>query len=398
MNLQLLFFIGVVQGILFVVHYIVYKTILFFGEISVQATTYVKYSFLALSIFFFIGSFITSYGFTLIGRVVYGLAATWLGVLFWLFFGAIFSLCLWGISTYIFPTLHTQHMSLGSHTYSVKQFYGLIVLLVIIGMNIYGLYHARHVRVKEYTVALPNLPASWERKQIVVVADTHFGNIWNTGTAKKISSLITSLRPETVLIVGDFFDGPVINFEEVAQPFGAIPTKYGVLYVTGNHEEYRDRAQYTNALSVQGVTVLHNEYKNLDGLIVAGIAYGDSTTKEKQDAVLKAMLSTSTSTDISPVILMKHVPNLLESAENAGVDLQVSGHTHNGQMWIASRVARAIYGTYVYGLNVFSSSDTSTRNVTAPMQILTTSGAGSWGPPQRIGTQNEIVLLTLIGK
>jgi len=151
----------------------------------------------------------------------------------------------------------------------------------------------------------------------------------------------------------------------------------GTFFVEGNHEEFRDPAKYLEAVRASGVRVLNNEKADIDGLQILGVPYRHATHEGHFRSVLEAI---GIDQDRASVLLT-HAPDHVAVAEAAGVGLQVSGHTHLGQFipytWIAAR----IYQEFVYGLNRIGK-----------MLVYTSSGAGTWGPPLRVGSQPEIVL------
>lgn len=396
MNIPIIIFIAVVQGILFLAHFIVYKSVIFFAGIESKGIMVTRLAFLALSLFFTIGSLITAQGFSLAGRTVYTMAAVWLGILFWLMSGAVIALILWNLGGIIFPSL--------SGLIWAKKAFGLLFLLIVIAINIYGLIHAQKITTNHYEISLPNLPSYWQGKKAVFIADTHFGNIWNIATARKTVKQIEALKPDIIFISGDFYDGPEINFSEVAEEFRALARKtpHGIYYVTGNHEEYRPKEQYLKPLRDAGIIVLENEIRTVEGLRIVGMNYGDSMNPIKQNEILSKLLTSQSGSNEKteatlpggPIIFLKHVPTSLDSAFVYGIDLQLSGHTHRGQIWPFSLLTKVIYKGYEFGLHDFSGQISDPLNQstsTKKLQVLTTSGAGSWGPPQRVGTDSEIV-------
>jgi uncharacterized protein len=152
----------------------------------------------------------------------------------------------------------------------------------------------------------------------------------------------------------------------------------GVYFVAGNHEEFGDDSKYLHAIEAAGVRVLSNEKVDLDGLQVIGVPYRDATKKEQLASALHGI---GLDRDRAS-ILLTHAPDHPDIAEAAGISLQLSGHTHVGQFLPWSWMARRIYRQFVYGLSRIGK-----------MQVFTSSGAGTWGPPLRLGSNPEIVLL-----
>jgi predicted MPP superfamily phosphohydrolase len=195
---------------------------------------------------------------------------------------------------------------------------------------------------------------------------------------RKIIRKLAALQPAAVFIAGDMYDGPKTNVEELAQAWKVWSPRLGTYYVTGNHEEFRDRNQYIRAVMRAGVRVLNNEGIDLDGMQLVGVHFGESLNVE----LFREILRKSAPDRTRPSILITHAPDRREAAAAEGISLQVSGHTHQGQLLPFTWAVKRMYGAYAYGLQRVGE-----------MQIYTSSGAGTWGPPLRVGTIAEIVLL-----
>jgi hypothetical protein len=164
----------------------------------------------------------------------------------------------------------------------------------------------------------------------------------------------------------------------LAAPFKELSPPFGVYYATGNHDEFGDTAQYIEALTRAGVRVLANEKVIVDGVAIVGVLYGDSTYPIRLRARLEAMRPGPGQASI----LLNHVPTRLPIVEEAGFSLQISGHTHCGQLFPFTWFTRRVFGNFTYGLQRFGA-----------LQVYTSCGAGTWGPPMRVGTYPEMVLL-----
>lgn len=198
--------------------------------------------------------------------------------------------------------------------------------------------------------------------------------------AKKIVNVVNEQRPDLVLIPGDFFDGPPLDIESVTRPMQDISSTYGTYFAPGNHEEYGDESLFLSSLEESGIYVLNNQVQSVEGLQIVGIDYSGTKTPEQQSIVLSDL----SLDENKPSILVKHEPSNIEIAQAFNIDLQVSGHTHKGQMFPLSIFTHMQYGKFHYGLNNLGKT-----------QVYTTSGVGTWGPPQRIGTDAEIVVIDL---
>jgi predicted MPP superfamily phosphohydrolase len=236
------------------------------------------------------------------------------------------------------------------------------------------------LRVRRVTVELPNLPASWRQKHALLISDVHLGHINGAGFARHIAAQARGLNPDLIFLAGDVFDGSKVDAAKVAAPLMELRPPLGVFFVEGNHEEFGGAAQFEEAMRDGGVRVLHAECVDVEGVRIIGIPYADS----HHPLQLRSFLEGLHLKGGPPSILLNHVPNRLPLAEHAGVSLQLSGHTHGGgQMFPFNLITRRAFGEFTYGLHRFGE-----------MQVYTSSGAGTWGPPVRVGTHPEIVLLS----
>jgi uncharacterized protein len=253
------------------------------------------------------------------------------------------------------------------------------LLLLSLATAIYGLVNARAIRVRHVTVELPNLPQSWRGRRALLVSDVHLGHVNQIGFARRIAAMARELNPATIFLAGDLFDGSKVDAHRWAAPLLELKPPLGVFFAGGNHEEFGGASHFEDALRASGIRVLHNECADVDGLRVAGVPYGHAFPMQ-----MRAFLEGLKLKDGPASILLNHVPNQLPLAEHAGISLQLSGHTHGGgQMFPFNFITRRAFGKFTYGLQRFGE-----------MQVYTSSGAGTWGPPMRVGTNPEIVLLT----
>jgi uncharacterized protein len=298
-------------------------------------------------------------------RTLYRVAATWLGFLNFLFLAA----CLaWVVDLGI----RILDVSL-SRPLIVATLYGVAALVAI-----YGVINARAVRVKRITVELPNLPPSWRGRVAALVSDVHLGHVNGVGFMRRIVSMIRLLQPDIVFLTGDLYDGTRVDAAALAAPWKQFSPAFGSYFVTGNHEEFADPKKYLDGIRQAGVRVLNNEKILIDGLQVVGVHFSDTTRADRFQSILDRARIDRTQTSI----LLSHAPHALAIPENAGVSLQLSGHTHRGQIFPSTWFTKRIFGPFTYGLQRFGD-----------LAVYTTSGAGTWGPPLRVGTNPEIVLI-----
>jgi hypothetical protein len=167
----------------------------------------------------------------------------------------------------------------------------------------------------------------------------------------------------------------------MAAPFSRIPTPNGTYFITGNHEEFFDNTPYLQAVRRAGIQVLYNEMVDLNGLQIIGVDYRDSRDEKK----LKAILQKMGIDRHKPSILLEHAPLHLKVAEEQGISLLLSGHTHHGQVFLFRWITSLVYKGFDYGLKRFGD-----------LIVYTSSGVGTWGPPMRLDTIPEIVVIQFI--
>jgi len=362
---QITFFtiaIGVIEAILISAHWVLYKSILRFFSIENQSfILYLKIILGILSVTFVLASLLASRFDNILVETFYRLAAGWLGFLY-LFL--IVSLLVW--------TLYYFNIKL-----TPAYLAGLIVLAILVG--IYGLVHANNVQVTRLNINLNNLPAAWQGKTAVWVSDLHLGDVRGVAFSQQVVDKINALNPEVVFVGGDLFDGVQANYPQLAQPFAQLKPPLGTYFITGNHEEFDGVGKFIAAAKSANMQVLDNQLTDLNGIQLIGVDYRDTS----QRAAFKKILADLNIQPGKPVILLKHSPYYVEESAEFGIDLQLSGHSHQGQIFPVQYISRLVFYGYEFGLHKLNN-----------LLIYTSSGAGTWGPPFRLGTNPEIVQIT----
>jgi uncharacterized protein len=298
-------------------------------------------------------------------RGVYRITAVWLGFVNYAFFSSI--LC-WLI--YLAARL--------AGITTERRYFAVMFLALAVAVTAYGVINASWTRVKRITITLPGLPASWRGRTAVLITDVHLGNFRAFGFSRRIAKMAASLNPDVVFIAGDLYDGTPADLARLAEPLRSLKPPLGTFFVEGNHEEFTDHSKYLKAVSGADVRVLNNERVELDGLQIVGVTYRDATHGEHFRKTLR-----NTGFDRSRAsILLTHAPDRIQVSAEEGLSLQLSGHTHRGQFWPWTLAAARMYGKYVYGLQRLGE-----------MQIYTSCGAGTWGPPLRVGSRPEIIAI-----
>ncbi len=257
---------------------------------------------------------------------------------------------------------------------------GLVVLTLLLILMIYGTWNARKIKVTSYDIHIPKKAGALSQLHIALISDTHLGTI-DDQRHKKIIDKLNSLKRDIVLVVGDITDD-IALFEKlgISNDFRTIRSTYGMYASFGNHEYMqKDLGVIMDQLGQAGIHVLRDVYvKVAESFYLIGRE--DKSSRMVSGKKREALEELMRDMDLKlPVLMLDHQPIDLEEANNAGVDLQLSGHTHKGQFSPFNLITRKIFKKDYGYLE------------TESLQLIVTSGAGTWGPPIRIGTSSEVV-------
>ena len=358
-----------IQVLLCLGHWLLFATAVSFFPVGVDAR-HALGAALAILSFSFVAASLLSFRFTSAPvRVFYTLASCWLGMLNFLVWAA--CLC-WLMALPV-------HWLDAAGEAQARVWIADALLGLAAAVSLYGFANARRIRERSMTVELPHLPDAWRGRKALLVSDLHLGHVNGAGFARRIAGIAKRLKPDVMLIAGDLYDGSKIDPARLAGPIFDIKPPLGIYFCGGNHEEFGDEAAYEAALRAGGIRVLHNELTDVDGVQVAGVRYEETTFPMRLRGILEKMRVDGE----RAAILLNHVPNRLPLVEQAGFGLQLSGHTHGGQIFPFTWITRRAFGKFTRGLHRFGR-----------LQVLTSTGAGTWGPPMRVGTAPEVVLIT----
>ncbi len=260
-----------------------------------------------------------------------------------------------------------------------------IFFLVIIGLiSLYSLFNGMQTpRVKTVTIPVKQLPQSMSGFTIVQLSDMHLDGYKGMGVIAKIVARVNALKPDLIVITGDLIDGDVSEDPAFCQQLKQLTARHGVLAITGNHEYYAGLQTFLHLAQCSNITVLRNQAITLsNGLQVIGLEDDEGQRFNSGGPDLeKAMVGCDAS---KPIILLYHRPFFSATAIQKGVDLQLSGHTHAGQIppmdllvWLYYKYPAGLYekdGSYIY----------------------TSPGTGYWGPAMRFLSKSEITLFRLV--
>ncbi|WP_422743221.1 metallophosphoesterase [Mycobacterium sp. WMMD1722] len=263
------------------------------------------------------------------------------------------------------------------------------VVAVAAALLVWGYTEAMRIpRVKRLDVGIAGLGRGLDGLRVVMVTDTHYGPIdrarWSAGVVARVNEL----DADVVCHVGDIADGTAAMREPQARPLADVRARSARVYVTGNHEYFSEAQGWLDYMQGIGWDALHNRHivvrRGGDRLVVAGVddATARSSGVRGHGANIEAALAGADRA--LPVLLLAHQPKQVRAAVSAGVDLQISGHTHGGQIWPFHVLVR-LEQPVVRGLSRHGERT----------QLYTSRGTGFWGPPFRVFAPSEITVLTL---
>ena len=344
-----------------------------------------------LSISFMVSAILVRMHINLFTRAFYTLSAFWSGLAIYLLVAATIA---WFIALAYWTIGRTPAMRpISSLLFAAAFLY-----------SAYGVWNAFHPRIINVDIEIPNLPESWHHKTIIQISDAHLGMIHTPRYFHGIVKTINSLDPDVIFITGDLFDsigaGDLPSF---IRPLNELEASNGIFYVNGNYENYIGMDSVMSVLDKTKIRVLRDEVTQIDGMQIVGVDYPEFGIKKD---IKKIILSQKDFKKGMPSILLYHTPTNIEQNSNTakefqtrtywdpdldftaarelGINLQLSGHTHRGQMIPFVYLAESLYRGYEYGFH---------RE--GDFSIYISSGLGTFGPPIRIGTESEIVLIRL---
>jgi len=290
-----------------------------------------------------------------LSRTLYTLASAWMGVFFLLFA----ALLIYEAVRLIWPLPPMTA--------------GLVIIFIVSLLTLGAVINDLFLYERQVEIPLANLE---KEVRIVQLSDLHIGTIKDKAFLQRVVKRTNAAKPDLVVITGDLVDGSAPLHHGMFDALNGLEAP--AYFVTGNHEEYEGVEHVSEILNETKVTILQDEMIKTNGLQLAGVGYAHD--KER----LRKVLPTLNLDPTRPIVLLYHVPEGMDQARTNNVALMLSGHTHDGQIWPFSLLVRMAF-PHIKGLYEKDG-----------MYHYVSPGVGTWGPPMRLGSRNEIVVLRLV--
>lgn len=261
---------------------------------------------------------------------------------------------------------------------------GTAVCVVLLGLMLFGTWRARTPVVTEYALSIPKSAGPHKELHVVLVSDTHLGSIIGNSRIRQLVTMVNGLKPDLILVAGDIIDDDFRPFlaHDMPAELSQMKARLGTYGILGNHDAGSENLpRFRAEMQRAGIHLLVDEWvKVADSFYVTG--RNDSSQRRSKGSTPLNQILTGVDPAL-PILLMDHQPNRLAETVAAGVDLQVSGHTHRGQIFpgnlFTSRIFEVDWGYLKKEATHF----------------VVSLGYGTWGPPIRIGNRPEVVSIRL---
>jgi predicted MPP superfamily phosphohydrolase len=311
-------------------------------------------------------------------RMIQWVSHVWIGA-----FGVLLTACV----AFDFVRFSCVLLGIATDGTSLRGVESAAIALVSVPSLVWGFRIARgRPNVQRVHFPVPGLAPELEGLKIVQITDIHIGPTLGREFLERVVNQVNSLGPDIVAITGDLVDGDTRSLGAEVAPIARLQSRLGTFFVTGNHEYYHGPKAWEAEVARNGITVLHNEHRVLSRggsqLVIAGVTDHDGGRFDPAHAPRPDLAFAGAPTGV-PRILLAHQPRTAGLASHCDVTLQLSGHTHGGQMFPFMYFVR-LQQPVIRGLHTI-----------AGVPVYTSQGTGYWGPPFRIGTSPEITEITL---
>ncbi len=354
-------------------HFYVYYRLIYPLRLTGFTSLLIKILFIALCFSFPLLHFVTRGQNGPVVEITNYISSLWMGIIVYLF-----------LVTLGFDLVKLALKFTGNNTLQNPRIFASLVSAIALIVTLYGLLAAANIGITRISAKIPNLPKKLEGTTIAQISDVHMGLLIQGKKLENIVSLTNGLNPDLIVITGDLVDEQALHMEELVEPLQRLKSKYGVFACTGNHEYFAGIKKAEAFIERAGVRLLRNRWIEVAGglqLVGRDDQVGARVVGEKIPPLPEIMKGIDPR---KPIILLHHTPNTtMDELQRWGINLQLSGHTHQCQLWPFKYIVKKIYAM-PYGL--FKSGNTI---------VYVNRGTGTWGPPMRVGAAPEITFITL---
>ncbi|NMC42118.1 MAG: metallophosphoesterase [Bacteroidales bacterium] len=374
---MLIFFVVVFTVYIFVNLYLFlkgYRVFAAYGNLKIIYTI----TFLFLASTFIAGKFLERIHTSVISDILNIAGGFWLAFM-------LYGFLLLLLSDIIYMVLRMSGTLTADQTFNFRKVFWFATLITSTILILAGFLNALHPVVREYNINIDKKAGDIKTFRIAAVSDIHLGSIIRKRSIRILSDMLRDTKPDVIFLLGDIVDGEIgpVMRGDLLKYFTCPKCRDGMYAITGNHEFIGGANITIPYIEKNGIRLLKDEVIVLDGQIQVigrldrdGLRFGGRLRAPLSELMNK--------TDFSkPVIVLDHQPVSIDEAVSAGVDLQLSGHTHNGQMWPLNYLTSKIYQVS-YGYRKIGNTN-----------IIVSSGFGIWGPRVRLGSRPEILVVNL---
>ena len=379
-KMAMIIFFSVFFIVYFLVNYYIYKHVSIVFLANNQVASLLKILFIAFIFSYPVGRILERLIPSLFTDVAIRVGSIWLAAMLYLI---LFFVLIDLGRLIIFILSRFQVVSISIIPNYVKLFTNFAVVVTPI-ILVFGYFNAFYPRVNQFELKVNKTFNNQSSLRIVAASDIHLGTVISNGRLSRFVNLVNAQKPDVILLAGDIFDedlGPVIK-KDMGKLLSKLEAPMGVYAVTGNHEYIGGVSQAVKYLKDHGITVLQDSVAVTEMFNIVG--RDDRQSKVMGGKPRKELASFMQNVNLNKfTVLLDHQPYHLNEAVENGIDLQISGHTHHGQLWPLSYITKSIFEVS----RGYKKKDNT--------HIIVSTGYGTWGPPIRIGNRPEILLIDI---
>lgn len=379
-----LIFFSVVFAVYFLVNLYIYRHGISLFPKGSNLRCYFAWIFWSIAICFPLGRIVERFWISSATDLIIWVGSFWLAAMLYLFI-AVLAIDILRLSNLAYPWM--DHL-FGDNLSKVKLWSAVGIASTVFLVVAAGHINAVATRVSHYNLTINKKGEKLQHLRIVATSDIHMGTIIGKRRVSRLINLINKQNPDIILFAGDIMDedlGPVIR-RNLGAKLNQLHSKYGTYAILGNHEYIGGSHPALKYMEEHGVKVLKDSSTIIDGSFYI-VGRDDRNSRQFEHTTRKSVSELVDPLDHSKlIVLMDHQPYDLGKAEEAKVDIQLSGHTHHGQLWPLNYITQSIFEL------------SSGYKEKGDSHIFVMNGYGTWGPPVRIGNRPEIVVLDITFK